>query len=279
MRSLKSDLWFSDNDSLLWSANWIKSKKIELSVKLNNHWILDNYSSIDFLRFLVWDKNLNKILLFKEKLIKLGIEWLSLDIDETLSLTSTYWFDRLLDEFWNPENLTAEEMAEKYHLCQNVPYWKSREDISNKMYWFRDDDKFQVNIPVIWWVIENYRLIHEDIIPILSYITVRPDVVSLWTKKWLEYHEFPNAEVIHIPWELEYLFWNLWKACILDLLYPNIVWIVDDNPKLIELIPKRYNWSIFLFNKKNLHKYNHVIVHVSETVDEVLSNVINVYSK
>ncbi|MDP2396408.1 MAG: hypothetical protein Q8S84_05030 [bacterium] len=40
-------------------------------------------------------------------------------------------------------------MAEKYHLCQNVPYWKDNSDIYDLMYQFREDDNFQIEIPLI----------------------------------------------------------------------------------------------------------------------------------
>lgn len=111
----------------------------------------------------------------------------------------------------------------------------------------------------------------------MSYITVRPDNVSNGTSIWLANHDFPKAEVIHIPHELEYLFWNLWKACVLDVLYPNIVWIVDDNPSLIKMLPSRYKWEIFLFNKSHTCDYNHINIHVSETVDEVIKNIEKVF--
>jgi hypothetical protein len=82
--------------------------------------------------------------------------------------------------------------------------------------------------------------------------------------------------VIHIPSKLDYLFWNLWKACILDILYPNIDWIVDDNPKLIILLPKRYKWNIFLYSHWSCD-YSHVNVHISETIDDVRKNIENIY--
>ncbi len=124
MNSIRKDFLISEKESLLWSAKWSTEKKIRLSQAINNHWFLDNYSTIDILEFLIWEKWLNKILDLKSDLSKKWIEWLALDIDETLSLTSTYWFEQLLKLFGNPENLTAKQMAEKYHLCQNVPYWK-----------------------------------------------------------------------------------------------------------------------------------------------------------
>lgn len=161
MHSIRKDFWIWDKQSLLWSAGWTNEKKLRLSQSINNHWFLDNYSSVDILEFLIWEKWLNKILDLKSDLSKKWIEWLALDIDETLSLTSTYWFEQLLKRFGNPENLTAKQMAEKYHLCQNVPYWKDNSDIYDIMYQFREDDHFQLSIPLIEWTNHNYNRIHN----------------------------------------------------------------------------------------------------------------------
>lgn len=273
MHSIRKDFLISEKESLLWSSKWSTEKKIRISQAINNHWFLDNYSSIDILEFLIWEKWLNKILDLKIELSKRSIEGLALDIDETLSLTSTFWFEKLLSIFWNPENLTASQMAEKYHLCQNVPYWKDNSDIYDLMYQFREDDNFQIEIPLIEWTNHHYNRIHNEIISILSYITVRPDNVSKGTSIWLDNHDFPKADVIHIPHELEYLFWNLWKACVLDILYPNIVWIVDDNPNLIKMLPSRYKWEVFLFNKAETCNFWHINIHISETIEDVIKNI------
>lgn len=277
MNSIRKDFWILEWETLLWSHNWDADKKLKLSQTVNFHWFLDNYSSVDILKFLCWELFLNRILDFKSELSKNWIEWLALDIDETLSATSTYWFEKLLSIFWNPENLTAEQMASKYHLCQNVPYWKWNTEIFDLMYKFREDNDFQTNIPIIEWTNLHYSKIHSEIISILSYITVRPDVVVDGTSRWLDSHDFPKAELIHIPYELEYLFWNLWKACVLDVLYPNIVWIVDDNPSLIKMLPQRYKWEIFLFNKKELCDYSHINIHISENIEQVIRNIEKVF--
>jgi hypothetical protein len=278
MNSLRNDFWISEKWNLLWSISWDMDKKIKLSSIVNQHWFLDKYSSIDFMEFLCWEQFLNKLLCFKNELEKQWVKWLALDIDETLSVTMPYWFDKLLDLYWNPENLTGIQIVEKYWIFQNVPYWRDDYDINQLLYKFREDNNAQTELSIIEWVNYHYKQIHDEIIPILSYITVRPDNISEWTSKWLEKHDFPKAEIIHIPQELEYLFWNIWKACVLDILYPNIVWIVDDNPNLIKMLPSRYSWEIFLFNEYKTLQYKHINVHVSETLDDVMINIKKIFS-
>ena len=277
MHSIKRDFWIPEKGNLLWSHSWDRERKLKLSQLMNQHWFLDKYSSKDVLRFLSWDEFLDKITQFKSELSKKWVKWLALDIDETLSLTSSYWFEKLLTLYWSPENLTAKQMADKYHLCQNVPYWKNNSEISDLMYIFREDNDFQIEIPIIQWTNTFYSKIHDEIISILSYITVRPDNVSDWTSIWLDNHNFPKADIIHIPSELEYLFWNLWKACVLDILYPHIVWIVDDNPSLIKSLPNSYPGEIFLFNTPESCSYSHVNVHISKTLDEVMFNIQKIF--
>lgn len=277
MHSIRRDFWIWDNQSLLWSASWSYERKTKLSQSINKHWFLDNYSSLDILEFLIWEQWLNKILEFKNDLIKKWLEWLALDIDQTLSYTWIYWFEKLLSLYWNPENLTANEMSDKYTFYENVPYWSINPDIIKKMYEFRDSNEHQLEIPIIEWTNLHYSRIHREIISILSYITVRPDSVSDWTSTWINSNGFPVAEVIHIPRELEFMLWNLWKACVLDVLYPNIVWIVDDNPSLIKMLPSSYKGEIFLFNKEENCNYNHINIHVSETIGDVIKNIEKVF--
>lgn len=277
MKNTRDYFWIGENQSLLWTSNWDYQKRIDLSKRLNVHGILNNYNSLDFLKFLCWEEFLNKILEFKNDLEKAWIEWLALDIDQTLSYTSLYWFEKLLKLYWNPEKLTANEMLEKYIFYENVPYWKENSDIIKKMYALRDDDEHQLEIPIIHWTNELYKMIHDELKQISAYITVRPEVVSNWTSVWLNNHGFPEADVIHIPNELEFMLWNLWKACILDILYPQIIWIVDDNPSLIKMLPKRYPWEIFLFNKENSCNYWHINFHICETIDDVKNNLQKVF--
>ena len=44
------------------------------------------------------------------------------------------------DLFGNPEGLTPKEMADKYHLCQNVPYWQGRLEVEEWMQARRDGE-------------------------------------------------------------------------------------------------------------------------------------------
>lgn len=253
-------------------------QKKQLAETLNNHGLLDKYDSIEILEILCWEIFVKQLIEYKISLETNWVYWLALDIDETLSDTSLFWFEKILDLFWNPENLTPKEMYIKYHLCQNVPYWQNREDVQDWMHKHREDDDFQLMIPLIEWTEKTYSDIHENIIPIVAYITVRPDSIQAGTRKWLETYNFPPAKQIFRPQQLEHGIWNLWKACVLDILSPNIVGIVDDNPNLIKMLPKRYNWHVFLFSHPSI-SYNHINVHASPTVDHVRNNIKKVFYK
>lgn len=281
LNGIRKEIWLRESENMLWSANWEMEKKLQVSSILNNHWFLDNHDSEDILSFLCWEVFLQKILDFKKQLQNTLSHWLALDIDETLSWTSYFWYEKLIELFWVDDEdlwLSPIEMAKKYHLVQNVTRWMKNKDAIEWMYQARDNDEIQEHLPLIELTDIHYREIHDNIISFLSYITVRPDIVSTWTTKWLQKYNFPESEVIHIPSELEYLFWNLWKACVLDILYPNIDWIVDDNPKLIKMLPERYKWNIFLYSHENCD-YNHINIHISQTILDVRKNIENIYIK
>jgi hypothetical protein len=101
---------------------------------------------------------------------------IALDIDETISWTIGAWLEILLQKFGNPENLSVEDMANKYHLAQNVPYWKDNPGVQEWMKQTRTDNNMQKNLPLITNALETIKEIHKDI-PILAYITVRPQAV------------------------------------------------------------------------------------------------------
>jgi hypothetical protein len=69
-------------------------------------------------------------------------------------------------------------MAKKYHLVQNVTRWMDNREAIEWMYKARDNDEIQEHLPLIDSTDIHYKEIHESIIPIRSYITVRPDIVA-----------------------------------------------------------------------------------------------------
>ncbi|EKE27187.1 MAG: hypothetical protein ACD_4C00009G0006 [uncultured bacterium (gcode 4)] len=207
--------------------------------------LIDSNDSVWILEFLVSKEYVNSILEIKTNISR--SKWFALDIDETLSATNYSYFDLILEKFWNPENLSVDGMVKKYHMATNVPYYKNPEIES----WFnekRNCNDFQFNIPLIENADKIYQEIHEKHIDISLYITARPETVKESTTLWLEKHNFPKAWIILKPSNLEFQYWNLWKACVLDILYPEIQWIVDDNPDLVKYLPKDYRGIVYAYS-------------------------------
>lgn len=179
----------------------------------------------------------------KPEIIKPG---LAVDIDETLSWTIGFWVQEMQEKFGNPENLTIKEMIEKYRYTQNVPYWQSPEALE----WMSDkinSNETQEDLPLIDGSSVYLNKI-KQIIPIVAYITVRPIRVLEGTKNWLDKHNFPSAPVICRPNEVDHSDGNQWKAAVLEDLYPDILGIIDDNPKLLHHLKKDYPGTVFLYD-------------------------------
>ena len=105
---------------------------------------------------------------------------LAVDIDETLSWTIGYWIEEMQHKFGNPENLTVKEMVEKYRYTQNVPYWQNVEALQ----WVDEkinSNETQENLPLIEGSSAYLNRINQ-IIPIVAYITIRPERVLEGTK-------------------------------------------------------------------------------------------------
>lgn len=182
----------------------------------------------------------------KQYLQQKKIRGLALDIDETLSWTVGFWVEKLQQIFGNPENLSVKELVFKYRYTQNVPYWQTEEALK----WMKDhrhSDEIQGMLPLI----ENSNTIVQkinEIIPIVFYVTTRPETVIGGTQKWLKKHNFPDVKIIAKPLNVDTKDGNKWKARVLEELYPEIVGIIDDNPSLVDHLSKDYKGSIYLYD-------------------------------
>jgi len=194
---------------------------------------------------------INKEIIALKKSLKLaGVNGLALDVDETLSFTIGYMINELMVCLGNPENLTVEEIIEKYKHTDNIPYWqgeKAEEILEN----IRNSNEIQGELPLI----KNSNSIVNKInkiVPISAYITVRPSTILNGTKLWLQNNNFPKATVITKPDKVLRKEGNQWKAKVLEYLYPEILGIVDDNPDLAKYLSKSYKGTIFLYNNTEI---------------------------
>ena len=187
-------------------------------------------------------------------------EWIALDIDETLSRTIGYLVAEMQKRFWNPENLSVEEMVTKYRYTQNVPYWQS-DEVTQRLNDTLRSNTLQEEIWIIAWAKEFVKKINT-IVPIAAYITVRPIVVFEWTQNRLQRNWFPKAPIIMKPESVKREEGNIRKAQVLEKMYPKILGIIDDNDGLVSYITKEYKWIIFLYSHdetKQEHKEKNVI--------------------
>lgn len=182
---------------------------------------------------------------------------LAVDIDETLSWTIGYWLEEMRNKFGNPENLTVKEMVEKYRYTQNIPYWQDAKILK----WVDikiNSNEAQENIPLIEGSSAYINRI-KQIIPVVAYITARPELVLDGTKNWLMKHNFPTAEIICRPNQIEHSKGNEWKAGVLKELYPQVLGIIDDNAKLLQFLDKDYKGKVFLYDHQNNLGFSYAI--------------------
>ena len=204
------------------------------------------------------------------KITKQGI---AVDIDETLSDTTKYWFDEI-SKLANPENLSPEEIKKKYRYTHQVPYWQT-EEISNWLDGKLKDNELQKELLLI----ENSNLLLQkinELIPVVAYITARPEIVAEGTKHWLDKHNFPKAKLICKP-NNETLGGNEWKANILKDMYPQVLGIIDDNPKLAEALGEDYKGVLFLYDHEEIKSNANVVSCL--TWEDVYKNVLNYFKK
>ena len=194
----------------------------------------------------------------KENLKNKIVKGLALDIDETLSWTISYWVEKLQDKFGNPENLSVQEITEKYRFTQNVPYWQTKEAL-DWMEKARKSNEIQEILPLIEGSNKVVDKINK-IIPIAAYVTIRSESVIPGTRKWLNKHGFPDAPVIAKPELISIEKGSKWKAQALKYLYPQIIGIIDDNPSIIDYLGEDYKGYVFLYDNIDHPKISRAII-------------------
>jgi predicted secreted acid phosphatase len=208
----------------------------------------------------------------KEKLENKLISGLAVDIDETISDTSTYWFEEAIKKFGKPNNKTTKEIIDEYVLIQNIPFWNKLEIESWLLDARKNLDFHSKPLPIIG-ALDTLKEIDKKI-KIVAYITARPEFLRETTINWLEKHGFPKADLIHMPNKNEHSESNLWKANVLEYLYPQVSGIIDDNPLLVKEISETYQGDIYLIRNKKLKRYNSNI-YPCENWNEVKDYLIN----
>lgn len=195
---------------------------------------------------------IEEVVKLKEDLETRGIKGLALDIDETLSWTVGYWFEEMQKVFGNPEGLSPREMANKYHFTQNIPYYQTEEAKA----WMAEkikDNELQKNLPVIEGAVETVYKINM-IIPIVAYLTIRPQSVIEGTKFWLDKNMFPSAPIIARPEDISKSEGHQWKASVLEYLHPYVGGIIDDNIIISEYLSDNYQGTIFAYGNNEVHE-------------------------
>jgi len=176
-------------------------------------------------------------------------EGIVLDIDETLSDTITYLVSGLQERFGNPENLSVQGIIDKYRYTWDVPYWQSDEASNWVISTFSSNKVVEDLVPIEGALTFVNKI--KEIIPIVGYVTARPECVLEGTKKWLVKHGFPDAPVICRPASVPGIKLNEWKAEVLMGLSPNVKGIIDDNMGIIEFL-EDYEGHVFLYSRDSV---------------------------
>ena len=164
---------------------------------------------------------------------------LAVDIDDTLAQTNLFWARHHLQVYGSPEDLSAEDIIEKYRFVRHVPYCQI-DDAYNWVEAHIRSNEAKLEIPVIEESVEVMRNI-----PVACYLTNRPGNTIDGTKRWLKKYGFPNREIIASKEGLR------WKAQKLEDMFPDVLGVIDDNIDLLRHLKSEYDGKIFLYSKSN----------------------------
>ncbi|MDP2630956.1 MAG: hypothetical protein Q8P56_06155 [Candidatus Uhrbacteria bacterium] len=206
--------------------------------------------------------------------VKNTVRGLALDIDDTLAWTCREWVEHLHLKFGNPENLTPREFVEKYGLIQHAEYFK-REEVYAHIRTMCVNPTLHESIAVIADALPALEKI-SSVIPIVAYLTARPESMRSITEPWLKRHGFPERELIMRPDELPLEDMPRWKAQALEQLYPKAIGIIDDNPSICTHLSKEYPGVIFLYNHSG-DGVSHPAAQSCSDWNDVVQKVINYF--
>lgn len=212
----------------------------------------------------------------KEKLARKNLEGIALDIDETLADSNTHWFQSM-HKHYPLEDADINRVMAEYKFIEEVPGWGTREAYAH-MESLMHSEEFNETVPLIENANHTVNSIHK-ILPVLAYITARPQTVIDATKRWLDKHGFPHAEIICRPSDTKATHTDLndrnaWKAQVLTKLYPQISGIIDDNKGLAHELQKlNYKGVLYLYGKESDEFSNNRHVVVCPTWNSVLENI------
>lgn len=169
---------------------------------------------------------------------------LACDIDETLSHTAYSWMVHSIRLFGNPENLTPQQLVDKYQFSFNVPYWTKLPDYWERISPYIYDNSFQRELPVLSGALEGLRLIHEKV-GVICYATARPLSVAEGTIDWLRENGFPPLNILMRPDEVDFKDGDREKVRAVASLFPKILGLIDDKAAVVNYFPSNYQGTIF----------------------------------
>ncbi len=187
----------------------------------------------------------------KRDLVESKVEGICLDIDDTITTANLFFAEKFHTIFCNPEGSSPQELIAKYRYVRNVQHWQD----SHKQQMIEECFSSGSYIHLYPPMPEARECVLEidKTIPIISYLTGRPNRFYQPTSAWIERHGFPKKRIIMQPEQnvLEELCisdGDEWKAKLLEFLFPEVIGSIDDNLDVVRNLSRNYKGLIFLYS-------------------------------
>jgi hypothetical protein len=165
----------------------------------------------------------------------------AVDIDDTLAATNARWAEVLIKRFGSPEGLDSEGVIRKYKYVRNVPYWLASSYVDA----FMENADELLALPAVSGAREALLRLNGIV---SCYITTRSESMSRATTEWLRRHDFPSSHVLSmpVPARAERLHPLVWKAGLLEYLFPRVRGVIDDDAEMINALGQSYGGILYL---------------------------------
>lgn len=210
-----------------------------------------------------------------------GKRGLACDLDNVVTDTTPKVFEIIDNTFPRPDydkKLSLQQLLHKYTHSRNIPYWTTKEALEFQNYLVHSPE-FYNDLPLLPQAIESLHEINETI-PIICYLTARPEVAKEVSEEYLKRHNAPVAPVILRPSNSDnhgFVYSNnVWKASFVKSV-KNIVGLIDDERDLVHLLTD-YNGALFVFGDQKNGYTSHLRRPCLDWPDTI-KNVKKVFSK
>ena len=187
----------------------------------------------------------------RRRFARAGTVGIALDVDDVKADTSRPRFVTMAQKYGLPPGKTVDDLMSEYEYIEDVPLWQTPAALA-------DAATMRVSVPLHLALAPLPGAVAgvaglNAVVPVVVDITSRIGPMRASTAEWNRRNGFPDVPVITGPAPIDPAALSTvgdWKVAVLEYLWPYVIGIVDDNPKLLNALPWDYPGHVYVFGDR-----------------------------